>query len=89
MSTSAEYAVIRIDDETYRLDRVVEPRRILAFIKRVSDRANNPVGWRLKPSVVMQGSKSRIWPNPAEAIASTQLLSKKEALTKINAWPPS
>ncbi|MEO9191636.1 MAG: hypothetical protein ABI224_16770 [Acetobacteraceae bacterium] len=48
---------------------------------RVRDR----LGWRLKPLVVMQGAKNRLWPHPADALVSTRLLKPAEARAAIAA----
>ena len=60
-----------------------------AFVIRVRDRLGNPLGWRLKPLVVMQGAKSRIWPSAADAIAATKLMTLKEASSAVAAAPAS
>jgi len=80
MGHPLDYAVVRVHDDSYRLDRVTPPGAgAAAFVIRVRDRLGNPLGWRLKPLAVMQGAKSRIWPQPADAIASTKLMSPKQA----------
>ena len=80
MSHSTAYAVVRVHDDSYRLDRMVPPGTgAVAFVLRFRARLGNPLGWRLRPLAVMQGAKSRICPTPAEALASTKLLSPKEA----------
>lgn len=97
MGHPTAYAVVRVHDDSYRLDRMTPPPMAfhaltraeplpsspgtgtVAFVLRFRDRLGNPLGWRLRPRVVMQGSKSRICPTPAEALASTKLFSLKEA----------
>jgi hypothetical protein len=80
MAQPAAYAVVRVHDDKYRLDRVTPPGEgQVAVVERVSDRRGNALGWRLKPLTVMQGSRSRIWPTPAEAFASTRLFGTQEA----------
>jgi len=80
MGHSTAYAVVHVNDDSYRLDRTTPPGAgAVAFVLRFRDRLGNPLGWRLKPLVVMQGAKSRICPTPAEALASTKLLSPKQA----------
>jgi len=80
MGHPSDYAVVRVNDDSYRLDRVTPPGAgAAAFVIRVHDRLGNPLGWRLKPLAVMQGAKSRIWLQPADAIASTKLMSPKQA----------
>jgi hypothetical protein len=72
--------VVRVTTDCYRLDHK-EPNasRAVAFVVRTSGRLGNSIGWRLKPLVCMQGSKSRVWSNPVDAIASTRLFTVKEA----------
>ncbi len=80
MGHATAYAVVRVHDDSYRLDRTTPPGAgAVAFVLRFRDRLGNPLGWRLRPLVVMQGAKSRICPIPAEALASTKLFSPKEA----------
>ncbi len=80
MGHSLDYAVVRVNDDSYRLDRMTQPGAgAAAFVVRVRDRLGNPLGWRLKPLTVMQGAKSRIWPTPADALTSTKLMSPKQA----------
>jgi len=80
MGQPSDYAVVRVDDDSYRLDRTTPPGvGTVAFVRRFRDRLGNPLGWRLRPLVVMQGAKSRICPTPAEALASTKLFILKEA----------
>ncbi len=76
MGHSTAYAVARVHDDSYRLDRMTPPGTgAVAFVLRFRDRLGNPVGWRLRPLVVMQGAKNRICPSALEALASTKLLS--------------
>jgi len=80
MRQPSDYAVMRVDDDSYRLDRTTPPGiGAVAFVRRFRDRLGQPLGWRLRPLVVMQGAKSRIHPTAAEAFASTKLLSPKQA----------
>ncbi len=92
MRRARDYAVVRIHDDSYRLDRLILPGPgATAFVLLCRDRLGNPLGWRLKPLFVMRGSKSRLWPTPAEALASTLLLTKTEARDAIahaNAYRP-
>jgi hypothetical protein len=86
MSRSNDYAVARVHDDRYRFERTTPPGTgTAAFIDRVRDRTGGPLGWRLKPLAVMQGAKSRIWPSVADAIASTKLMTLKEAKTAVAA----
>lgn len=80
MGQTPTYAVVRVDDERYRLDRLTPPGiGAAAFVVRFRDRLGNPLGWRLRPLVVMQGAKRRIHPTAAEALASTKLLTARQA----------
>jgi hypothetical protein len=86
MSRSNDYAVARAHDDRYRIERTTPPGTgTAAFIDCVRDRTGGPLGWRLKPLVVMQGAKSRIWPSVADAIASTKLMTLREARTAVAA----
>ena len=77
---SMTYTLTRPDTENLRRDRHDGPdHRPIAVIKLARDRAGEPLGWRLKPLVMMRGSKSRLWPSPEDAIASTALLTLQEA----------
>ena len=79
MGHSTAYAVVRVHDDSYRLDRTAPPGAgAVAFVLRFRDRLGSPLGWRLRPLAVMQGAKNRICPTPAEALASTKLFSPKE-----------
>jgi len=84
MGPTQIYAVVRVDNDRYRLDQVSGPgpgfrTGPVAFAMRVRDRLGHPLGWRLKPLFVMQGAKSRIWPSAAEVFASTKLMTAKQA----------
>ena len=80
MQQTTAYAVVRVHADSYRLDRLTPPGAgAAAFVVRFRDRLGNPLGWRLRPLVVMQGARSRIHPTAAAAIASTKLLTPKEA----------
>ena len=80
MSQAPAYAVVRVHADSYRIDRLTPPGTgAVAFALRFRDRLGNPLGWRLRPLVVMQGAKSRIHPTAAEAVASTKLLTLKAA----------
>lgn len=88
MSPSSDYAVVRVTPDRFRIDRATPPHPgTAAFVDRVRDRRGEPLGWRLKPLVVMQGAKSRIWPSAADAIASTKLLTPKQARAAVAAAP--
>jgi len=80
MSRVSDYAVVRLHDGRFRLDRTLPPAPgPIAYAKPVIDRLGAQVGWKLHPIVVVQGSRSRIWDSAAEALASTKLLTAVEA----------
>ena len=80
MSQTPAYAVVRVHADSYRLDRLTLPGAgAAAFVLRFRDRLGNPLGWRLRPLVVMQGAKSRIHPTAAQAVASTKLFTLRTA----------
>ena len=80
MGDTPAYMVVRVHADSYRLDRLTPPGLgAAAFVYRFRDRLGNPLGWRLRPLVVMQGARSRIHPTAAEALASTKLLTPKQA----------
>ena len=91
MGQAPAYAVVRVHADSYRLDRLTPPGTgAVAFVLRFRDRLGNPLGWRLRPLVVMQGAKSRIHPTAAEAVASTKLLTlkaAKDAVVRADAVP--
>ena len=66
--------------DSFLTDRLTPPgTAALAFVALSRDRFGNPLGWRLRPLVVMQGARSRIHPTAAAALASTKLLTPKQA----------
>ena len=80
MGQTPAYAVVRVHADSYRLDRLTPPRLgAAAFVLRFRDRLGNPLGWRLRPLVVMQGARSRVHSTAAEAVASTKLVTLKAA----------
>ena len=80
MGQTPAYAVVRVHADSYRLDRLTPPGAgAAAFVIRFRDRLGNPLGWRLRPLVVMQGARSRVHPTAAAALASTKLLTPKQA----------
>ncbi len=80
MGQTPAYAAVRVHADSYRLDRLTPPGTgAVAFVLRFRDRLGNPLGWRLRPLVVMQGARSRIHPTAAEAVASTKLFTPKAA----------
>jgi hypothetical protein len=81
---SVIYTLTRTNTDSLRLDRHDGPdRRPIALIRLARDRADKPLGWRLKPLVVMRGSRSRLWQSPEDALASTALLTLQEAKAAI------
>ena len=86
MARICDYAVVRLHDGAYRLDRVTEPSPgPVANITLIRDRAGTPTGWRLRPLLVMQGSRSKIWTTPAEVVASTKLMTPGQARMAVKA----
>lgn len=83
------YTVICIGKDSYRLDAEGPPPSAVAFVNQIYDRSNMPIGWRLKPLVTVQGSKSRLWPTPEEAITSTRLMTAAKARRAIAAFQNS
>jgi len=80
MGQATAYAVVRVHADSYRLDRLTPPGAgAAAFVIRFRDRLGNPLGWRLKPLVVMQGARSRVWPSAAAVLASTKLMTLRQA----------
>ena len=80
MGQAPAYAVVRVHADSFRIDRLTPPGTgAVAFVALFRDRFGNPLGWRLRPLVVMQGAKSRIHPTAAAALASTKLLTLKAA----------
>ena len=86
MSQARDYAIVRVHADSYRLDRSTPPAPgPAAFVIRVRDRLGNPLGWKLKPVVTMQGPRSRVWPAASDALASTKLMTARHAQAAINA----
>lgn len=80
MTTASDYALARERDGAFRLERTSEPfPGKVALIRPITDRSGQHLGWKLKPLVTMQGSRSRIWPTVEEAIASTKLMTLGQA----------
>ena len=74
MTEVSAYVVVRLADDTYRLDRLTPPSTgPCALISQVTDRHYTPIGWKLKKLRAMQGAASRLYPSPAEALADTKL----------------
>jgi len=86
MDRTSEYTVVRTHDGVYRLDRVTDPYPgPVANITPVRDRARTITGWRLRPLVAVQGSKSRLWPSASDAIAATKLMTPGKARAAVSA----
>lgn len=85
MTQGNSYTVTRERDGSYRLHATQPAPRVIASIAPVRDRAEQVVGWKLKPVVVMQGATSRVWPDPASAIAATKLLTPGKAKAAVQA----
>ena len=84
MTQPSVYAVVRVQSDSYRLDRLAPPGQgAAAFVIRVRDRLGNPLGWKLKPLVAMQGARSRVWPVASDAIAATKLFTPGAARAAI------
>jgi hypothetical protein len=80
MGRIGDYAIVRLHDGRYRLDRTAPPAPgPIAFAKPVTDRHGAQIGWKLHPVVVVQGSRGKIWGSAAEALASTKLLTAAAA----------
>ncbi len=86
MARMSDYAVVRLRDGAYRLDRMAEPHSgPVANIKPTVDRSGATTGWKLHPLLVMQGSKSKVWQTPAEVVASTKLMTPGQARAAVTA----
>ena len=86
MSQASDYAIARVHADSYRLDRTTPPGQgAAAFVIRGRDRLGNPLGWKLKPLVTMQGPRSRVWPAASDALASTKLMTARQAQAAIDA----
>ena len=80
MRCNSNYVIVRLHDGRYRLDRIAPPTPgQVAYAKPVTDRQGSTIGWKLHPIVMVQGSRSKVWPTAAEALASTKLLTAAEA----------
>jgi hypothetical protein len=73
-------AILRVPDGRCRLDRttVTHPSPV-ADAKPVTDWQGSLIGGKLQPLVVLRSSSSTIWPYPADALASTRLLTAAAA----------
>ncbi len=86
MGRACDYAVLRTRDGRYRLDRIAEPvPGQVAFAKPICDRMGQQLGWKLHPTVMVQGSRSKIWNTAAEVFAATRLLTVAEARRLVTA----
>ena len=86
MKAASGYSVTEERDGSYQLHSPGPPApRVVASIVPVKDRSAQIIGWRLKPLVVMQGAKSRLWSAPEEAIAATKLMTPGQAKSAVKA----
>lgn len=76
---SDAYTVTAERNGSYHLHSTTPENRHVARITPVLDRSAHVLGWKLKPVVVMQGATSKLWRDPAEAIAATKLLTPGRA----------
>lgn len=83
------YRIFCVRKDSYRLDAEGPHPGAVAFINQIYDRSNMPIGWRLKVLVTLQGSKSRLWSSPEDAIASTTLMTAAKARREITAFQNS
>lgn len=76
MRDDNEFVIVQLPDGRLRLDRMFSGNSgQVAYAKPVFDRDGSSIGWKLQPIVVVQGSRSKMWPHPADALASTKLFS--------------
>ena len=86
MTAEGSYSVTHERDGSYKLHSSGPPLpRVIASIAPVKDRADQVLGWKLKPLVVMQGAKSRLWKTPDEAIVATRLMTPGQAKAAVRA----
>ena len=86
MKAASSYSVTQERDGSYSLHSSGPPlSRVVASIAPVKDRTDQVLGWRLKPLVVMQGAKSRLWTTPDEAIIATKLMTPGQARAAVRA----
>ncbi|MEO8714635.1 MAG: hypothetical protein ABI369_06455 [Acetobacteraceae bacterium] len=79
MGRTSDYAVVRVHDGRYRLDRTAPVPGPVAYAKPAMDREGSQTGWELHPIVTGQGSRSKISATAAEALTSTRPLTTAEA----------
>lgn len=80
MPAPSDYAVVRESDGAFRLDRRTPPAPgPVAYARPVTDRRGAVLGWRLKPVLTVRGSTDKVWGSAAEALASTALLTLRQA----------
>ena len=86
MARTSDYVVVRRRDGAYRIDRATNPHPgPVATIKPSRDGSGAAIGWKLHPFLMMHGSKSKTWQTPAEAVASTKLMTPGQARAAIGA----
>jgi hypothetical protein len=89
MPDANEFVIVQLADGRLRLDRVNrENSSQVAYAKPVFDRDGSAIGWKLQPIVVVQGSQSKVWPHPADALGSTKLFSAAVARRLIGEADP-
>ena len=80
MPRTTDYAGVRLRDGAYRLDRVTDPHPgPVANIRPTLSRSGATTGCKLHPLLVMQGCKSKVWQTPADVVASTKLMTPRQA----------
>ena len=82
---STAYSVTLERNGSYHLHASAPEPRVIARVTPILDRSAQVIGWRLKPVVVMQGAVSRLWPDPASAIAATKLFTPGKAKAAVRA----
>lgn len=86
MKAASSYSVTKERDGSYQLHSLGPSLpRVVANIVPVKDRTDQVLGWKLKPLVVMQGAKSRLWTTPDEAIVATKLMTAGQAKVAVQA----
>jgi hypothetical protein len=84
MSRDRDYGIKQVSANEYQVMRLTEPfPGPIASILQIFNRRQQAAGWRFKPRVTLQGSRSKIWQTPAEARAATKLMALREAKASI------
>ena len=71
---------IRVEDDG-------SPRRIVALIEPRLDRKGGLAGWRIRPSTIMRGPHTKVWPSPEAELVSFGLMTMAKARDAIAALP--